>query len=153
MLYFVILDADVVTKSKLSGQLNTCSRRIKEISSSDNIPKQSVLEVPSSQLTKSNVSTTFQELRKIALTKSVKTFSTFILTPGRFSCVRYTNFSIGAGNWKRRSTIRFWGTACCCTRGCILLIIFYLNQQIKLLYKSALQSSTGENDTTASQWI
>lgn len=55
--YFVIPGADAVTKSKLSGQLHTCSCRIKEMSI--------VPEVPSTQLTKSNVLTTFQELCKI----------------------------------------------------------------------------------------
>ncbi|XP_046640835.1 serine/threonine-protein kinase ULK3-like [Daphnia pulicaria] len=54
----LISGADAVTKSKLSGQLHTCSCRIKEMSI--------VPEVPSTQLTKSNVSTTFQELRSLA---------------------------------------------------------------------------------------
>ena len=58
-----ILDADLVTKSKLSRLLNTCSRRIEETLSSDNKRRQIFPEEPSTQETKAKVQMSL-ELRK-----------------------------------------------------------------------------------------
>lgn len=63
-IFYFVIDADAGTKSKLSEQLACSSRRIKEISSSVNMPKHIVSETSSNQETKAKVKI-FQELRKI----------------------------------------------------------------------------------------
>ena len=63
-IFYFVIDADAGTKSKLNEQLACSSRRIKEISSSDNMPKHIVSETSSNQETKAKVKI-FQELRMI----------------------------------------------------------------------------------------